>query len=520
MPKITIDNRAVDARDGATVLEAAEKLGIHIPTLCYFKGCEAQSSCLVCVVRVDGRPGLVPACATKVTEGMVVESETDDIKTARRTALELLLGDHLGDCVAPCQSVCPAHMDIAEMIRCLSGGRLREAIEVVKEHIPLPATLGRICPNLCEKGCKRAEKDSAISICLLKRYVADADLASDTPYIPETPPKTGRHVAIVGAGPCGLSTAYYLRRDGIECTIIDLHEKPGGKLVYGDWVDRLDPAVVAAEARIIESMGARFRLGEKIDSAKSLQSLENEFDAVLLATGSMDKTACELLGVAATSDGIEVRKSFHATSLPGVFAAGSAVKPSHHVVRTVADGRAAAIEIAGFLGVESRSKPFQPFSVHLGHVTDDEMNVMMQNVNPGQRCEPAVTSEGLSASQAEYEAQRCLKCDCSKLQSCRLRAAAIEYGASVSRFKGERRPVERETTSSEVVYEPGKCISCGLCIQIAEDVREELGLAYTGRGFTVRIAVPFDESVADGLKSAAQKCAEACPTAAISLKRN
>ncbi len=520
MPRLTIDNRAVDVPDGATVLESANSIGIRIPTLCYLKGCEAQSSCLVCVVRVDGRPGLVPACATKVTDGMEVESETDDIKTARRTALELLLGDHLGDCVAPCQSVCPAHMDIAEMIRCIASGRLRDAIENVKEHIPLPATLGRICPNLCEKGCKRAEKDSAVSICLLKRYVADADLASDSPYIPEIAPHAGQRVAIVGAGPCGLSAAYYLQRDGIACDIIDEHEEPGGKLVYGDWADRLAPAIVAAEARIIESMGAHFRQSEKVDSAKFLEALAKEFDAVLLATGSMDKTACELLRVTAGNEGIEIARNSHATSLPKAFAAGSAVKPSHHVVRTVADGRAAAIEIACSLGVQSRSKPFQPFSVHLGHVTADEMGVLMHDVNPGARCEPAVISEGLSGSQAEYEAQRCLKCDCSKLESCRLRTVAIEYGASQSRFKGERRPVEREASSSEVVYESGKCISCGLCIQIAEDMREELGLAYVGRGFTVRIAVPFGESVADGLKAAAKKCAEACPTAAISLKRN
>ena len=111
--RLTIDGRPVAAPVGASLVAAARLAGIEIPTLCHREGCEPETSCLVCVVRVDGSPRLVPACATTVAEGMTVESETDEIRAARRMALELLLGDHAGDCVAPCQMACPAGMDLS-----------------------------------------------------------------------------------------------------------------------------------------------------------------------------------------------------------------------------------------------------------------------------------------------------------------------------------------------------------------------------------------------------------------------
>ena len=122
MPSVTIDDRVVDVPEGATVLDAARQLGIDIPTLCFLGGHPPQTSCMVCLVKVDGARRLVPACATKARDGMRIESETDEIRTARRTALELLLSDHLGDCIAPCQAVCPAHMSIPQMIRQIAAG--------------------------------------------------------------------------------------------------------------------------------------------------------------------------------------------------------------------------------------------------------------------------------------------------------------------------------------------------------------------------------------------------------------
>ena len=107
MPTLTIDERRVEVDSGATLLEAAQKLGIAIPTLCFLAGCSPSTSCLVCLVKVRGNGRLVPSCATVAVEGMVIESESTEVHQARCAALELLLSDHLGDCLAPVSSDAP-----------------------------------------------------------------------------------------------------------------------------------------------------------------------------------------------------------------------------------------------------------------------------------------------------------------------------------------------------------------------------------------------------------------------------
>ncbi len=215
MMTITIDGKAVKVAAGVTVLEAARGAGVEIPTLCdRGAGKEALTSCMVCVVRVNGAGRMVPACGTRVLEGMTVESEGAEVVKARRAAVELLLSDHVGPCVAPCQSVCPAHMHIDRMLDQIAGEDWAGAIATIKEDIPLPAVLGRICPELCEKGCRRKNHDAPVSICRLKREAADRDLASGAPYRPEVMPASGKRVAVIGAGPAGLSAAYYLARAG------------------------------------------------------------------------------------------------------------------------------------------------------------------------------------------------------------------------------------------------------------------------------------------------------------------
>src|SRR4030066_2193424 len=99
MPKLTIDNREVEVAEGATILEAAEKLGIKIPTMCFLKGYKPSTSCMVCVVKVNGMEQLVPSCGAIAEDGMQVESSTEEVRCARTAALELLLSDHVGDCM-------------------------------------------------------------------------------------------------------------------------------------------------------------------------------------------------------------------------------------------------------------------------------------------------------------------------------------------------------------------------------------------------------------------------------------
>ena len=227
MPKLTIDGNSIEVPPGTSLLQAAGRLGIGIPTLCYLDGYRPSTSCLVCVVKVrsgnssGGR--VVPSCGTMAEDGMVVESETEDVHHLRRTALELLLSDHLGDCLAPCHFACPAHMDVPGMLRQIAASEPVNAIATVKHDIALPAVLGRICPKPCEKGCRRTGADGPVAVCQLKRFVADQDLACDEPYVPPCDAATGKRVAVLGAGPTGLSAAYYLAQRGHACTLFDDH---------------------------------------------------------------------------------------------------------------------------------------------------------------------------------------------------------------------------------------------------------------------------------------------------------
>ena len=222
MVNLTIDGRRVGVPPGTTVLEAAQWLGIRIPTMCHVPGIEPGTGCFLCAVQIEGRRTLSPACGMPVAEGMVVATGSEDVRTARKMALELLLSDHAGECVAPCAAQCPAGLDIPGFVYGIATGDNVRAMEVIAERLALPGSLGRICPRLCERQCRRSDLDQGLAIGALHRYVADLRLAGRRP----APPSTGKRVAIVGAGPAGLAAAYYLAKNGHACTLYDAHPLP------------------------------------------------------------------------------------------------------------------------------------------------------------------------------------------------------------------------------------------------------------------------------------------------------
>jgi NADPH-dependent glutamate synthase beta subunit-like oxidoreductase len=517
MPRLTIDNREVEVPDGATVLDAAEKLGIKIPTMCFLKGYQPSTSCMVCVVKVEGRAVLLPACGTLAEDGMRVESDCEEVYEARKTALELLLSDHLGDCLGPCHTICPAQMNIPLMIRQIAAGKLRDAIETVKNNIALPAVLGRICPKPCERGCRRAAIDEAVSICLLKRYVADVDLESAKPYSPACKPIHDKRVAIVGAGPAGLAAAYYLRQAGYDCTIFDDHEKPGGMLRFGVPEDELPRDVLDLEIAQIEKLGPTFEGNTRIDDAASLEKLRNEFDAVFVAFGALGAADIESMGLKTTANGVAIDGRTYQTNLPGVFAGGDAVRKRRLTVRAVADGKEAAESISQYLSGGAVTGPAKPFNTRIGKIEDSEKELFAACASNTPRVNVPMKGDGFTDEQARQEAARCLHCDCRKAESCKLRQYSQDYGARPAQYKSRRRLFVQQARHPEIIYESGKCIDCGLCIQIAAKSGEELGLTFVGRGFDVRVAVPFERSIADGLKKSAAECVAACPTGALAF---
>ncbi|MCA9151890.1 MAG: (2Fe-2S)-binding protein, partial [Planctomycetales bacterium] len=430
MVRISIDNVEVEVDANASVLDAARKLGIDVPAMCHLAEHRPNTSCMCCLVRVDGAAGFVPSCATRVREGMQVESESREVHALRRTGIELLLADHAGDCHAPCQNTCPAKMDIPNMLRLVADGNYSAALATVKRDIALPAILGRVCPEICEQACRRGQHDSPAAICQIKRFVADRDLNSEHPYQPVLLPDSGKHVAVIGSGPTGLTAIYHLRQAGHRCTLFDAADEAGGRLKY-EFSAELPLDVLWAEANAIFSLGVDLRFGTTITSAgardtKSLNSLVTEFDAVLLATGN-EAADWSAAGVTMTKSGVRVDAATRMTSRDGVFAAGNAVRPYKLAVQSVAEGKLAAECIDCWLRNVAPPDRRKTYETRLARLTKQEVCDFCEGSLPTARVERSLLTRDDSEAAARSEAERCLECDCRALANCLLHHYAAQY---------------------------------------------------------------------------------------------
>ncbi|MHC4981589.1 MAG: FAD-dependent oxidoreductase [Planctomycetota bacterium] len=520
MPELTIDNMRVEVPEGATILQAARQLGIDVPTLCYYEPVGPSTTCMVCLVRVTGRDNFVPACSTRVADGMVVESQSEEVRAARRAALELLLSDHVGDCMAPCHRLCPAGLNIPLMIRQLAEERFGDALETVRRRIALPAVLGRICPAPCESRCRRAQHDAAVAICLLKRFAADVEILRGSRGVPPRPARTGKDVAVVGAGAAGLSAAYYLGRMGHAVTVFDANSEPGGTLRIALAERGLPQDALETEIEMIRNMGVAFHQGVLVGRDIAVEQILRQCDAVLLATGEPKQERENVLGVATAGGRIVADRSTYATDREGVFAAGAAArKITRMAVRACGDGREAAERIDQYLAGRDVAGPPRRMSVHMGSLREGELEEFLASASGLPRVSPTGgAAAGFRAEEAVAEAKRCLHCDCRNPVRCKLRRYAEQYQARPGRYRADRRPFEHDLSHNEVIYEPGKCIFCGTCVKLCEQAGEEYGLTYVGRGFNVRVGVPFGGKLSNGLGKVAEQCVDACPTGALAFK--
>lgn len=540
--EISIDGKAVELAEGQTILDGARKLGIDIPTLCFLERTGPMTSCLVCIVKLkhNGRTSVVPSCGMKAMPGMVVESETEELRTMRRTALELLLSDHVGDCFAPCQRICPLRLDIPEMLRLVRDGKLPEATHLVRDTIPLASVTGRLCNRPCEQGCRRGTWDDSMAIRDTERNVADAAFASGS--IPSCKPPTGKKVAIVGSGPAALSAAWALQREGHACTVLSRGEHFGGSLRTKKEMTEPEPlragtamaanepgktsSVLESELALLRAMGIDFRGNTPVDSAR-LEQFAGEFDSVLLAIGGTAKAQAAALGIPATANGLKIDPNTSQTPMAKVYAAGAAVKPVNQVTRAVSEGLAVARCIDSFLRGAAASKPAKPFSSIMGKVEKEEVEIFVKSACAGtsHSCggcgfvrEHDATSGAPSGVDASAEAARCLHCDCRAVGNCSLQYYSEMLGADPGRFRQQRRAFAQVEHPGNVLYEPGKCILCGICVEIARQSAEPLGLTFVGRGFDVRVAAPMNRDFEAGLQKVAAECVDACPTGAITFR--
>ena len=427
---LTIDGQKVEASEEMTVLEAAIKASIYIPTLCYHPMLTPDGSCRLCLVEIEGTEELATACNTKATEGMVVHTDTSQVQEKRREALKQLLAYHPCECLIcerrercgpydiclrnvaitqrcvlcpyngqcelqqvvdyiglegeeltwqyrgllvdkdnplyerdynlciscgrcvnackeirgieaiklvdhdgqrwpepsdgkalissgckyccacvevcptgalidkvakwrpeinheevtnPCSYACPAHIDVPRYVRLCGEGKFAEALAVIREKVPFPGALGRVCIHPCEQACRREGLNEPISIKFLKWAATERDDRKWQQHAKKSPP-TGKKVAIVGAGPAGLTAGYYLAKQGHSVTVFEALPEPGGMMRVGIPDYRLPPEKLNAEIDIIKAAGVEIKLNTKVESIDSL--FEQGYDAVFAAPGA------------------------------------------------------------------------------------------------------------------------------------------------------------------------------------------------------------------------------------------
>lgn len=521
MIRLTINNKEIEVSDGSTVLEAAIAAGFEIPTMCNNGEVEHFASCMVCVVKEKSRGTYLPSCSAKAVEGMDLITEDEEIIEARKTALELLLSEHVGDCEAPCRVACPAFMNIPEMNRLIASGKTEKAYEIVKNDIALPGVLGRICPAPCEGACRRKPIDQSVSICLLKRFTADQSVSE--PVI--TDKKYDKKVCIIGGGPAGLSASYYLQQKGIQTYIYDNHEKAGGALRYSISDEILDKSVLDYEIDVIRKMGTIFLQNQQIDTKKFIE-LSNEFDAIVLATGNF-KDEMKDWGLANDGKQILADKSTYITNINKVFAIGNTTRSSKLAIRSAAQGKEVSVAIEQMFKGDAITGETRRFNSTIGKLVREEYSeYLKESTNAERRIPVGKHGSGYDIETARIEAARCMHCDCRKADNCLLRNHSDDYKVSKKRFfYSERLPVIKNIAHNMIaqemiIYEPGKCIKCGICVRMTAKYTEEFGFTFIGRGFSVEIGVPFNEKIELALTKTAAIVAEACPTGALSSLEN
>jgi NADH-quinone oxidoreductase subunit F len=188
--------------------------------------------------------------------------------------------------ISPCQNACPAGVNVPGYLALIAAGRVRDAYNLVRKENPFPAVCGRVCTHPCESKCRRGQLDEPLSIADLKRYVADTMLKNEEPYMDLVFPKRGKSVAIIGAGPSGLTCGYYLARLGYDADVYESKPVAGGILTLGIPEYRLPKKVLQQEIKLIEQVGVKIHLNHEVGKDITFDQLRTGHDALYVATGT------------------------------------------------------------------------------------------------------------------------------------------------------------------------------------------------------------------------------------------
>ncbi|MFH0725564.1 MAG: FAD-dependent oxidoreductase [Pseudomonadota bacterium] len=222
---------------------------------------------------------------------------------------------------APCKAVCPAHISIPGFLRAVAAGRYADGLRLIKEQMPFPGICGRICPHPCESSCNRNDLDSPVAIEFVKRFLADADIAKESDHLPEKKPNKKERVAVIGAGPAGLTAANYLAIEGYCVTVFEKLPVAGGMMAVGIPEFRLPQNILQAEIDAIKSMGVEIRHNVEIGKDIGFAELRKQFDAIFVGIGCQKPLKLGIPGedeLAGVWDGLRFLREIRLGTAPAV----------------------------------------------------------------------------------------------------------------------------------------------------------------------------------------------------------
>ena len=267
-----------------------------------------EAKCVACAQCVEVCPGNAlklgqKLCATNDTSAPKYTKITETFNFAKAVNENYRENreDVLPSGTAPCKAACPAHIPVQGYLKLAAQGRYTEALELIKTENPFPAVCGRICNKRCEAECTRGDVDEAVAIDEVKRFIADHDMHEETRFVPKMVNQIGRpyteKIAVIGAGPAGMSCAYYLAQKGYPVTVFDRNPVPGGMLTLGIPSFRREKDVLNAEIDILKEMGVEFRCGVEVGKDVTIQQLRGEgYKGFYLAIGAQKSAKLHIPG--------------------------------------------------------------------------------------------------------------------------------------------------------------------------------------------------------------------------------